>query len=366
VRLPGYDIPILKVKISMPTFNFSWLEALCVLVGLGGALLLLGLYVGPGASTSPSEAPHLPSRPDIWETVESENRPTARHENGFVEVEGQLYLLGGRGERPVDIYDPETGRWSEGPAPPFQMHHFQAVSYDGDIYVVGAWSDDYPRENGLSHVYVYDPDRNEWRQDAIIPPERRRGSAGVVERDGRIYVVGGIVGGHGSHATAVPWFDVFNPETGEWTALRDRPAPHARDHFHAAVVNNKLVALGGRDSGVEGFIDSTLAAVDVYDFETQAWSTWDDAPLPTERAGCTVVGRGEEVIITGGEGFGQTWGQTEALNVNTREWRSLGSLIQPRHGTQMVLYRDQLYIAAGSGDQGGGPELTSMETYAFD
>ena len=326
----------------------------------GGGLLLGGLTGVQAPSPPPAEAP------GAWTPVEAENTPTARHENAFVEVGGRFYLLGGRGDRPVDIYDPETQRWTQGPAPPFQMHHFQAVAHDGDIYVVGAWADDYPRENGLSHVYVYDTDANAWRKDAPIPPGRRRGSAGAVVHDDKIYLVGGNVGGHGPHATAVAWFDVFDPATGTWTALRDRPAPHARDHFQAAVVNEKLVVIGGRDSGVEGFIDSTLAAVDVYDFETQEWSTWRDAPLPTERAGCTVAVHGDEVIITGGEGFGQTWGQTEALNVETRDWRSLGRLNQPRHGTQMFAYRDRLYIAAGSGDQGGGPELTSMETYAFD
>lgn len=326
-------------------------------VGLIGIALLLAGAVGDETASFP---------PAEWTVVETENEPTARHENAFVEAGGQFYLLGGRGDRPVNVYDPETKQWTEGPAPPFQMHHFQAVEYEGDVYVVGAWADDYPRENGLSHVYVYDTDANEWRKDAPIPPGRRRGSAGVAVHDGKIYVVGGNVGGHGPHATAVAWFDVFDPETGEWTALRDRSAPHARDHFQAAVVDDKLVVAGGRDSGVEGFIDSTLAAVDVYDFETEEWSTWEDAPLPTERAGCTVAVRGNEVILTGGEGFGQTWGETEALDVETREWRSLGSLNQPRHGTQMFHHEGQLYIAAGSGDQGGGPELTSLETFAFE
>ncbi len=337
--------------------RFSFVVSGALALGVVGVALLFGGAVGDEAASSP---------PDEWTVVETENEPTARHENAFVEAGGQFYLLGGRGERPVDIYDPETQAWTEGPAPPFQMHHFQAVPYDGDVYVVGAWSDDYPRENGLSHVYVYDTDANEWRRDAPIPPGRRRGAAGVAVRDGKIYVVGGNVGGHGPHATAVAWFDVFDPETGEWTALRDRSAPHARDHFQAAVVDDKLVVAGGRDSGVEGFIDSTLAAVDVYDFETDEWSTWEDAPLPTERAGCTVAVRGNEIILTGGEGFGQTWGETEALNVETRDWRSLGSLNQPRHGTQMFHHEGQLYIAAGSGDQGGGPELTSLETYAFE
>lgn len=328
-----------------------------------GSLFLIGLFLLGGPAAPSSDTLSSASSADGWTTVDTENEPTARHENAFVEANGQFYLLGGRGERPVDIYDPETGRWSEGPSAPVEIHHFQAVVYDGDIYVLGAWADDYPRENGLSHVYIYDTDRDEWQRGAPIPPERRRGAAGAVVRDGKIYVVGGNVGGHGPHATAVPWFDVFNPETGEWTVLRDRPAPHGRDHFQAAVVKDKLVVLGGRDSGVQGFIDSTLSAVDVYDFQTEQWTTWEDAPLPTERAGCTVAAHGDEVIITGGEGFGQTWGETEALDVETREWRSLGSLVQPRHGTQMFVYENQLYVAAGSGDQGGGPELTSMEKY---
>lgn len=334
---------------------------LALLIGAGSLLLVPELYLGrPASAATPAV------NASAWETVDTENTPTARHENAFVEAGGRFYLLGGRGDRPVNVYDPATQRWSEGPAPPFQMHHFQAVVYDGDIYVVGAWTDDFPRENGLSHVYRYDTDRDEWRQGASIPAARRRGAAGAVVHDGKIYVVGGNVGGHGPHATAVAWFDVFDPETGTWRALPDRPVPHARDHFQAAVANDKLVVVGGRDSGVEGFSDSTLAAVDVYDFHTGRWSTWDDAPLPTERAGCTVTARGDEVIITGGEGFGQTWEQTEALNVNTRTWRSLGALEQPRHGTQMFLYQDRLYIAAGAGDQGGGPELTSMETYPFE
>jgi N-acetylneuraminic acid mutarotase len=323
----------------------------------------LGLSVSDGSATDPPPPPV--AQADGWTRVETENAPTARHENAFVEAGGRFYLLGGRGERPVDIYDPDTRRWTQGPPPPVEMHHFQAVVYEGDIYVVGAWADSYPRENGLSHVYVYDTSEGRWRQGAPIPPERRRGSAGAVVRDGKIYVVGGNVGGHGPHATAVAWLDVFDPEAGTWTAMHTRPAPHPRDHFQAALVDDKLVAVGGRDSGVEGFIDSTIAAVDVYDFDTGTWSTWEEAPLPTERAGCTVAARDGEVVITGGEGFGQTWGQTEALNVQTREWRSLGRLNQPRHGTQMFLFRDRLYIAAGSGGQGGGPELTSIEAYAF-
>ena len=37
----------------------------------------------------------------------------------------------------------------------------------------------------------------------------------------------------------VNWLDEYNPTTGEWKSLPD--APHARDHFHAAVVGDQAV-----------------------------------------------------------------------------------------------------------------------------
>ncbi len=38
-------------------------------------------------------------------------------------------------------------------------------------------------------------------------------------------------------------------------------------------------------------------------------------------------------------------------------------LIQGRHGTQAVVYKKKVYIAAGSANKGGGPELNDMEMF---
>src|SRR5690606_32628273 len=61
--------------------------------------------------------------------------PAARHENGFVQVGGKSYLIGGRGIKPVAIFDPVTKTWTNGAPPPIQLHHFQAVTYKNKIYV---------------------------------------------------------------------------------------------------------------------------------------------------------------------------------------------------------------------------------------
>src|SRR6187551_2052726 len=44
-------------------------------------------------------------------------QPSARHENGYVKVGDRFYLVGGRNDRPVDIFDPAKGTWSKGATP---------------------------------------------------------------------------------------------------------------------------------------------------------------------------------------------------------------------------------------------------------
>uniref|UniRef100_UPI0025846538 kelch repeat-containing protein n=1 Tax=Algoriphagus sp. TaxID=1872435 RepID=UPI0025846538 len=50
---------------------------------------------------------------ESWTTITPKTEATPRHENSFVACEGKLYSLGGRGERPVEEYDPKTNTWTK-------------------------------------------------------------------------------------------------------------------------------------------------------------------------------------------------------------------------------------------------------------
>lgn len=299
----------------------------------------------------------------LWEEEASSDgsEPTARHENAFVQANGNLYLIGGRHSRPVNEYDPVTKIWTEKSTPPMQMHHFQAVSWDNKIYIIGAFTGNFPDETPVPNVYIYDPAADTWTESTEIPAARRRGSAGAVAHNNKIYLVGGITNGHNSGAVA--WFDEFNPATGEWTVMDD--APQARDHFHVAVVDGKIVAAGGRTTSYEtGELNNlTVNTADVYDFSS-GWTTITE-PILTPRAGTTVAANGNELIVMGGETAGQldAHNETEALNISTGTWRSLASMVTGRHGTQAAVYNGKVYIAAGSSQKGGNgtTELTSLE-----
>jgi len=252
------------------------------------------------------------AEPTQWERVEAKGQPHARHEAAFVECAGRFFLLGGRGIKPVDIYDPKTDAWSEG---------------------------------------------------AEIPKDRRRGGAGAVISDGKLYLVSGIQNGHWDGW--VTWLDAFDLKKGTWMKLPD--APRARDHFQTAVIDGKLYAVGGRKtSGVtKQVFDLTIPEVDVFDLAKGKWTTLDHRQnLPTPRAGNSAFVLGHDLIIAGGESMAQKLAHNElqALNTRTGKWRNLPGLIQGRHGTGLILWDGALYTCAGSGGRGGRPELDTMES----
>lgn len=300
-----------------------------------------------------------------WHTLEAYGSATERHENALVQAGNNFILIGGRGMKPVDIYDTQTNEWTEGAQPPFEIHHIQAVQLDGLVYVVGAMTGGWPYETPLSHILIYDPVLDKWGTGPEIPADRRRGAAGTVVYDGKIYVVCGIINGHTSGW--VSWLDEFDPKTNKWRELPN--APRSRDHLHAAVVDDKLVVAGGRRSGYGGGgFETTISETNIYDFDTGEWTELPspDGDIPTERAGIAAAVHQNNMIIIGGESGSQqtAHNEVEGLDLSTGTWKSLPSLNRGRHGTQAINVEDMIVVGAGSGDRGGGPELTSFEVFS--
>jgi N-acetylneuraminic acid mutarotase len=307
------------------------------------------------------------SNSEVWASiVPSSGAPTARHEASYVQAGNKFYLLGGRKIKPVQVFDPINETWVNKVNTPIEFHHFQAISIDGLIYVIGAFTGSYPHEKPVSNIYIYNPATNKWITGATIPSARRRGSSGVVVYNNKIYMVGGIKDGHWTGH--VNWFDEYNPATNTWRTLPN--APSARDHFQAAVINGKLYVAGGRRSSASTNQTFTLTVpqVDVFDFSTSQWTTLPSSSnIPTQRAGTAAAVIGNDLIIIGGESGSQSSAHkhTEALNVTTNTWRRLTDLKQGRHGTQAIVNNNNIYIAAGCGNRGGSPELNTQEVFYF-
>jgi N-acetylneuraminic acid mutarotase len=287
---------------------------------------------------------------------------TPRHEHGYVQVGDRFYLLGGRRIQPVDIFDPATGTWTKGAPPPIEIHHFQAVAFDKKIYLLGAMTGRFPVEPPLSNVYIYDPAANAWTVGPEVPADRRRGGAGAVLHNGEIILIAGITNGHSDgHVT---WVDALNPRTGQWRRLPD--APRARDHFHAAIINNKIYVAGGRRSSYATgqTFELTVPEVDVFDLGTNQWSTLPTSGnLPTQRAGAAVAVVGGRLLVMGGESAqALAHADVESLDPATGQWTALAPLSMGRHATQAILHDGRLYLASGSRTR-GATEVDTQEIY---
>ncbi|MCB1755556.1 MAG: PKD domain-containing protein, partial [Gammaproteobacteria bacterium] len=297
--------------------------------------------------------------PNVWCPYESSDGslPTPRHEAGGLAIGKDFYLLGGRQMRPVERLNTKTKKWANLGTTPMEMHHFQPIEWGGKIYVIGAFTCCYPDEPSISHIQIFDPVTKTWSIGDEIPASRLRGSTGAVVYNDKIYILGGNTLGH--NGGAVNWFDEYDPATGEWTVMPN--APHARDHFVAVLVGDKLVAAAGRQSALPVPQANTESGVDVFDFKSGKWlNGYQD--IPTPRAGGGAVNYKREVLVLGGETVDKdAEAAVEALNVDTKTWRSLPSMSIGRHGQGAAVIDDHLYVAAGSTVRGGSGETDSVE-----
>jgi hypothetical protein len=297
---------------------------------------------------------------------------TARHEACFVWVEDKGYLLGGRRSPPTDIYDRSSNSWSQGKAPPIDLHHLQCVVVNtSEIWIVVAWTGSYPREDSVADIYIYDTVTDTWSTKPGLPVNRRRGAAAVVVASGlnRIYVSHGSNGGHATtHNTDVVvtgYLDYYDLDSDEWvTNLPD--APHPRDHTGGAFLHDRYVCVaGGRDGSVVGW--PAVLPTDCFDTVTMRWITPNSPAtnnLPAPRSGSSygTSCNGEYLLLAGGEMGDRVYGDVYAYDGTA--WTTLASTLRTaRHGSSLAMdcQCDRIWLASGSGGPRGGPELTSME-----
>lgn len=318
-----------------------------------------------GVSRAPTSAP---APGTSWVDLEENENYVARHECSFVQAGNKFYMFGGREQAYVlDIYDYTSNSWTKGAntpnSPNLQLNHFQAVEYQGLIWVIGAFRNNtFPNEAPATNIYVYDPARNKWNTGRGIPAARRRGGAGLVAYEGKFFVVGGNTNGH--DGGAVEWTDEYDPILNTWTPLQD--APNARDHFSAVLVGNEIFCIGGRESNKVGpgtYFDDLVAAVDRYTIGA-SWTTLGGVSLPDPRAAAATAYFDGKILIAGGESWlqGAAFDKVDAFDPVTFSFERVASMNHPRHGTQAIVSGGGFFVAGGSPRKGGGNQK-NMEVY---
>ena len=291
-----------------------------------------------------------------WQVVKTSNTAAGRSECGMAACNGKIYVLGG-GELPVDVFDPVSNTWASRKKAPVDMNHFQPVTWQNKIYVLEAFTAGvYPEQPNLKTVYSYDTEKDAWTEAGSLPAERRRAAAGAAVYKGKLYLVAGIQHGHTSGTSNL--FDVYDPQTNQWTALPD--APHIRDHCAAAVVGDKLYVAGGRNTSYHepqnfmSFFKKTVLEVDCYDFKNGQWSTLA-AKLPLGSGGGSMVNLEGRLYYMGGERATETEPNQPRNNVFCFDpstggaWKEISPLQEARNGMSAAVLNGSIYVFGGAG-----------------
>lgn len=303
-----------------------------------------------------------------WKFAKVKDGPfPVRHEACAVMVNGLLVMIGGRGGiRPVTIYNPKSGTWFNRKGPQVEMHHMQCVVLGSSVWIPVSWNSPFPFEKNNNKVYRYNVSSDKWFSYKGLPPHRNRGSAAVVRRGWWIYVIAGNRGGHGAHAKALTWMDVFNIRTKKWLQQKFPNMPgRGRDHVGGALVKNKWICVaGGRDSGVQKFFNATITSTYCYSLARKKWIQRSDFPQGRAGAmtGTLCDGR---MMIAGGEGHGKAFARVDVFNYFS--WKRAPDLFDSRHGSGLAVSKcngcNQIFIPTGAGGMGGGPKLTTIEQF---
>jgi N-acetylneuraminic acid mutarotase len=309
-------------------------------------LTACGAQVPPPGGGGPDPDPDPNTGTGAWHTLPASSFD--RQEVSYVALDGRLYLAGGSAQH--EVYDPVSQTWSTvASLPGGWVDHIQGVALNGRIYYIGGLTG-WPQPHS-DLVRIYDPATDSFTAGAPMP--RGRGGGGVATDGSRIYYAGGMHNGQ-----AVAWFDAYDPATDTWQQLPDMPI--ARDHFHGAILGGTFYAIGGRDS----LIDATDPRVDAYAIGSGTWNTLNTT-LPTPRGGFATAVLGNEILIIGGEGGGQTFDTVEAYDPAANTWRTLAPLPTARHGIQAAVCDGGVYIAAGGRTQGGANPSSVHEVFFF-
>ena len=153
---------------------------------------------------------------DTWARAKSMNH--ARDGAAISVVDGKIYVMGGTGWPQIpnhpgpflssmEVYNPKTNQWREiGDMPAAKSSHTASV-IDGKIYVIGGFF----RGNGLDVRYfktieIYHPETDRWTQKPDMPVSKLGHAAEVI--NGNIYILTGADPDDAPFATV----EVYAPE----------------------------------------------------------------------------------------------------------------------------------------------------------
>jgi hypothetical protein len=190
---------------------------------------------------------------------------------------------------------------------------------------------------GREGAELYDPDSGTWAATGsmVAPPKgflRRRGGAAVLLPDGRVLVAGG-----GTDNQRFDTAELYDPDTGTWTATAPMNSPKAGPR--ATLLRDGKVLVTGND-WVTG--PGYVTSAEVYDPATGTWTSTGDFARPgANYRSATLLSDGTVLVA---DDYG-----AELYDPDTGSWTTTGYPLRG-HDSRPTLLLDGTVLVAGGRD----------------
>lgn len=281
---------------------------------------------------------------------------TERDYFGAVEVDGKIYVIGGRGSDnqyldTVDMYDTQLDKWTNKTTLENKRAYFSVAKLGGKIYLIGGINES---GNVLNTIEEYNPETDIFTQKANMPTARQ--SLAVAVHDNKIYAIGG----KSEDGTYLKTVEVYNPETDSWVEKSSMSVE--RHRLGAEVVNGKIYAVGGSNSiNVQGsFKVQTLNTLEEYNPETDSWTTKKN--LLSDRHLFGLAEANGRLYLIGGNTTGTSYVNTvEEYNPKTDSWTRKLNMRVGKNRFEAVEVNNKIYLFGGHISTG---LLTEVEVFS--
>lgn len=193
-----------------------------------------------------------------------------------------------------------------------------------------------------------------WSTAAPMPSAKKQFRNSTVTLDGNIYVIGGVLSANGAITDAV---DIYDPESDSWSSAASLPLPLWRSA--AAVVNEKIYLFGGYRS-TAGFPFSPSNQSFVYDPELNTWT--EIASLSSTRGSQIAVAVSGQIHVIGGASSSAS-NAHDIYDPSLDEWTTAEPLPTARAGLAGNLVGNQIIVVGGYFLAGGVVSLSVVEAY---
>jgi hypothetical protein len=168
-------------------------------------------------------------------------------------IDGRIYVVGGQGRGGLSprtlVYDPATDLWTFAASIPTPREHLAGFAYGGEIWAIGGRA--LSLATAMDVVEIYDPRTDTWREGPRLG-HTHGGFAATVLEDVRGDIAIAVGGEQPDRALDV--VEVLRLPAGAWETIEPVPTPR---HGHAmSAAAGRAWVIGGADEPIFAAVDA--------------------------------------------------------------------------------------------------------------